>query len=184
MTRDEALHLVRDWVKNENLVRHMLAVEAAMRWYAQKFDQDKELWGIAGLLHDADWEKYPDEHPQKVLEHLKERGEHQDLIQAINAHGGKGAIEPTTLMDKALFACDELCGFVVAVARLRPTQLAGMEVSSVKKKLKDKGFAANVSREDIHHGAELLEIELDEHITNVIKALQPIADDIGVGGTS
>jgi len=176
MTKSEAQQLVQEWVKNENLINHMLCVEAAMRWYAHYFNQDEELWGLAGLIHDADWEKYPDEHPQKLLSYLREQNEDPDLIHAINAHGGKGAIEPSTLFDKALFACDEICGFVVAVARLRPNKLADLEVSSVKKKLKDKAFAANVKRADINHGAELLRVDLDQHIATVIGALKPLSE--------
>ncbi len=180
MTRQEAYDLVTEWVKNEHLIGHMVAVEAAMRFYAKKFGQDEELWGIAGLLHDADWEAHPEEHPQKILQHLRDINEHGDIIRAINAHGGKGATPPTELIDKALFACDELSGFVVAVARVRPDKLSGMEVSSVKKKLKTASFAAPVSREDINKGAEMLNIPLDEHIANVIAALQAVPDKVGL----
>jgi putative nucleotidyltransferase with HDIG domain len=180
MTRDEAYKIAREWVTNDNLLGHMLALEAVMRFYAEKYGEDVELWGMAGLLHDCDWEKYPEEHPQKILEHLKEIGAPAEVIQAINAHGGKGAIEPTSLMDKVLFASDELSGFVVAAARMRPTKLEGMEASSVVKKMKDKRFAANVSREDITHGAEMISIDLKEHINNVIGALLPISDKLGL----
>ncbi len=175
MNRDQALQLVTDWVKNQNLVNHMLCVEAAMRLYAQKYNEDVEVWGIAGLLHDGDWEKYPQEHPQQIIKRLKELGADERIIHAINAHGGKDVIVPETIMDKALFACDELCGFVVAVARMRPDKLNGMEASSVKRKLKDKAFAANVRREDIYHGAELLGVDLDQHIQAIIEAIQPLS---------
>ncbi len=183
MKRDDALQIVREWVANEALVRHMLAVEAAMRFYARKFGQDVDLWGVAGLLHDADWEKYPQEHPQKLLSHLKERDVHPHIIQAINAHGGKDATVPSTLMDKALFACDEISGFVVAVARMRPGKLEDLEASSVQKKLRDKSFASNVSRPDITKGAELLNIEMTEHVSNIITALRPIAGELGLSPT-
>lgn len=195
MRREEAFSLVESMVNNQNLINHMLCVEAAMRFYcrelkardykrvgypdeldARKFHQDEDLWGVTGLLHDADWEKYPTEHPQEVMRRLKEHGAHPDIVQAINAHGGKDAIEPITLMDKALFACDELSGFVVAVARMRPDKLIGMEPSSIKKKLKDKGFAAGVNRDDIARGVELLGIDLDTHISNIIEAISPLSE--------
>lgn len=180
MNRQQALELVKSLVDNQNLINHMLCVEAAMRFYARKFGQDEELWGAVGLLHDADWEKYPEEHPQEIMRILKEKDTDPKIIQAINAHGGKGAIEPITQMDKTLKACDELCGFVVAVARMRPDKMEGMQPSSIKKKLKDKGFAANVDREDIYHGAELIGIDLDQHIANVIAAIQPVAGQLGL----
>lgn len=178
MQRIEADQLVKDLVVNQNLINHMLCVEAAMRFYAIKMGGEEELWGLAGLLHDADWEKYPDEHPQHVIKLLREKQADPGIIQAINAHGGKGAIEPKALMDKVLFACDELCGFVVAVARIRPTKFAGMEAASIQKKLKDKGFAANVNRDDIYKGAELIGVELDVHISNIISALTPFESQL------
>lgn len=178
MKREEAIALVNNLVDNQNLINHMLCVEAAMRFYARKFGEDVDLWGITGLLHDADWEKYPEVHPQHVMSVLRERGAHPHIVQAINAHGGKDAIEPITLMDKALFACDELSGFVVAVARMRPDKFVGMETSSIKKKLKDKGFAAGVNRDDIAKGVELLGIDLDTHIANTIDAVSSLSDEL------
>lgn len=173
MDRVEAEALVRDLVSNENLINHMLCVEGAMRFYARLHNQDEELWGLAGLLHDADWERYPHEHPQHIMRTLREKGANNQIVQAINAHGGKDATQPRTLMDKVLFACDELSGFVVAVARMRPGKLRDLEQSSVVKKLKDKGFASNVSREDIYAGADLLRLALADHVTNIIAALRP-----------
>ena len=178
MQRKDALALVKDWVKNANLINHILAVEAAMRFYALARREDEEQWGLAGLLHDADWEKYPAEHPQVVLRWLKEKGADPALMQAINAHGGKDAIPPRSDLDKYLFACDELCGFVVAVARMRPGKLDDLQAASVKKKIKDKAFAANVSREDIIKGAELIGIDLDQHITHIIAALKPLSSQL------
>ncbi len=178
MQRDDVLKLVTNLVASENLINHMLCVEAAMRWYARKFGEDEEMWGLAGLAHDADWERYPHEHPQHIMRELGARGAHSSVIQAINAHGGKDAIAPIALMDKALFACDELCGFIVAVGRMRPGKLADLEASSIIKKMKDKGFAANVSREDIYNGAEMIELSLDEHITNIIVAIRPLQEVI------
>lgn len=178
MQREDILALVTNLVANENLINHMLCVEAAMRWYARQFDEDEEMWGLAGLAHDADWERYPHEHPQHIMRELKIRGAHPTVIQAINAHGGKDAIRPIALMDRALFACDELCGFIVAVGRMRPNKLTDLEASSVIKKMKDKGFAANVSREDINQGTAMIELPLDEHITNIITAIQPLQEVI------
>lgn len=178
MNRDQALTLLKDWVKNPSLRAHMLAVEAGMHFYARRFGEDEELWGLAGLLHDADWEKYPDEHPQQILDYLRQAQADRRLIQAINAHGGQGAIEPASLMDKTLFACDEASGFIIAVAKVRPDRLKGMTASSVKKKLKDKAFAAAVSRSDITGGAELLSLSLDDHLTNLIAALQPLEAEL------
>ena len=180
MTRAEAYQIISEWVTNDNLLGHMLAVEAVMAHYAAMFGEDIELWRVAGLLHDADWEKYPNEHPQKIIEHLKTLGVDPKIVQAINAHGGKGAIEPQSQLDKTLFACDEISGFIVAVARMRPTKFEGMEPISVIKKLKDKRFAANVSRGDIQRGAELLEAALPDHITHVITAITPLAPIIGL----
>lgn len=152
----------------------MVAVESGMRSYARRFGEDEELWGLAGLLHDADWEKYPDEHPQRILAYLREAEANPRLIQAIQAHGGQGACPPVSLMDKTLLACDEASGFILAVAKVRPDRLRGMTANSVKKKLKDKTFAAAVSRAEITCGAELLELKLDDHLTNLIAALQPL----------
>lgn len=178
LTREDALQILDDWVKNDALKYHMYTVEAVVRAYARKFGEDEEKWGLAALLHDADWEKYPDVHPQEIVSKLKEIGEDEEIIQAIASHGNNGEeygnrfTERTSLLDKVLFACDELTGFIVAVSKVRPEGFSGMNAKSIKKKLKNKAFAAQVSREDINQGAEELGIDLSEHILFVIKALQ------------
>ncbi len=180
-TRQEAFILLTEWTKSESLIKHMLAVEAAIRFYAQKFAEDEEKWAIAGLLHDFDYEKYPDlkDHPFKGVEVLKEKGYPQDIIEAILGHGNHTAVPRNSLMAKTLFAVDELCGFITACAYVRPDKLTGLEAKSVKKKLKDKSFAAKVSREDIAQGIIELGIAENEHIQNVITAMQKIAKELG-----
>jgi putative nucleotidyltransferase with HDIG domain len=186
MQRSEALALVREWTKNENLVNHMFAVEAAMRGYARKYGEDEEKWGLAGLLHDFDYERHPslEDHPRLGAPVLREKGAPEDVVYAILAHGMDAAAPPKqSLMDKALFAVDELAGFIIAVALVRPSKsLADVEVSSVKKKMKDKAFARAVKREDITEGAELLGVSLDEHIQTVLDAMKPIATQLGLAG--
>ena len=186
-TRDKALEILDEMIENENLKKHMYAVEAVVKAYAKKFNKDEKKWAIAALLHDADWEKHPKVHPSKIVEKLKEMNIDQAIIQAIASHGNNSEKYPTnkftkrkSLLDKTLYACDELSGFIVACALVRPTKLEGMKVSSVKKKLKDKSFAANVSRDEIYEGAEDLGIELDKHIEFVIKAMQGISDKLGL----
>src|SRR5688500_16072662 len=183
MSRDADLALVREYTKNENLVRHMLAVEVAMRAYARKFGEDEEKWGIVGLLHDFDYERWPDppNHPLQGAAILKERGYPDDVIYAIKSHADYLTDCPrVSRLDKALYACDELAGFITACAMVRPERLSGMQASSVKKKLKAKGFAASINRDDITRGAADLGVELDEHIQFVIDAMTPIADELGL----
>lgn len=183
-SREEALEILNDMVPNENLRKHMYCVEAVMRAYAQKFGEDEEKWGIAGLLHDADWEKHPDVHPKMIVEKLTEMGVDEDLVHAIAAHGNNSEqygerFEPReSLMDKAIFASDEISGFVVACSLVRPNGISDLKPKSVKKKLKDKGFAAQVSRDDIYDGAEELGVDLTEHIQFVIDAIKEIQDEI------
>lgn len=177
MKRERAVQILGQWVAKEFTRKHLLATEAVMRAYAVQFGQDPDHWGMAGLLHDADWDTFPEEHPGKVVALLKEEGE-PELAQAIASHGNNSEkfgnrFQPrTTLLDKALFACDEITGFVMAVAFVRPGKLDGMTPSSVKKKLKDKGFAAQVSREEIYQGAQELGVEFDAHLQTVITAMQ------------
>lgn len=188
MTRSEALALVREYTKNENLIKHMLAVEAAMRAYAKKFNADEESWGLAGLLHDFDYERYPNEehhptqgHPSVGVQILRERGVSEEICQAILGHASYTGVPRTSLMAKALFACDELTGLIVATALVRPGKsLAEVDLSAVKKKWKDKAFARGVNREEIAQGAQELGVPLDEHIDFVIKAMQGIAPLLGL----
>lgn len=180
MNRDEALKMLNELVENKNLAKHMLAVEACMRFYAEKFGEDEEKWAMAGLLHDADWEKYPTQHPQVILQMLRDRGVDPKIIDAINGHGGKNSIPRASNMAKALFACDEATGMVTATALMRPDKLADLEVDSVLKKMKDKSFAKGVRREDLIQGAAELGIPLEDHIKNVIQAMQSIRQELGL----
>jgi putative nucleotidyltransferase with HDIG domain len=182
MNRQTALTIVAEYVSNENLIRHMLAVEAAMRYYAEKLGQDQELWGITGLLHDFDWEIHPNlkEHPTAGVPILRERGVPEDIIQAILSHGVDTGVSRTTLMQKGLFACDEITGLIVAAALVRPSRsLDDLKVKSVKKKWKDKRFAAGANREEIAEAAEDFGIELWEHVGNVILAMRGIGPELG-----
>jgi predicted hydrolase (HD superfamily) len=185
MTRDEALALVHEYVKNENLVRHMLAVEACMRLYAEKSGEDAGTWGLLGLIHDFDWEVHPtlDEHPAKGVPILRERGVPEDLIQDILSHGVDTGVPRDTLRRKALFACDEITGLVTAVALVRPSRsLLDLQASSVKKKWKDKAFAAGTNRKEMEEAALDFGVELWEHVTNVITAMRQIAPELGLVG--
>lgn len=182
MTYNDALALMHEYTKNEALRRHMYAVESAMRAYAKKFGEDEEKWAIVGLLHDFDYEKYPEapDHPLKGSEILKEKGYSEGIRRAILGHANYSNVPRDTKMAQALYACDELCGFITACAVIRPNKILDLEVPSVKKKLKDKGFARNVSREDITGGAEEFGVPLDEHIKFVIDAMRGNAEQLGL----
>jgi len=182
MTRDQACSLLREYTKSESLIRHALAVEAAMAVYARKYGEDEEAWRLVGLLHDFDYERYPTvpDHPLKGSEALKEHGVPEEIRHAILGHASYTLVPRDTLMAKALYACDELCGFITAVSLVRPNRIMDLEASSVKKRMKDKAFARSVSREDITKGAEELGLDLTEHITFVIEALKGIADQLGL----
>lgn len=184
ITRDLALQIVREHVKNENLVRHMLAVEAAMAAYATKFGEDEEKYRITGLLHDFDWEIHPtlEEHPQKGAEILRSRGVDEEIIRAIQSHALHTGVTRDSTMEKALFAIDELTGLITTTALVRPSKkIADVEVSSIKKKWKDKGFAAGVNRSDVENGAQDLGVDLwTEHVPTVLSAMQSIATELGL----
>ncbi len=185
MERSEALAIVREFVKNENLVKHMFAVESAMRFYAEKLGEDVDLWGITGLLHDFDWEIHPtiEGHPVKGAPILRERGVPEVVVRAILCHADHTGIPRDTLMEKALYACDEITGLITAVALVRPSRsLMDLKVKSVKKKWKDKHFAAGANREEMERGAEEFGVELPEHISNVIEAMRGIAPELGLAG--
>ncbi len=176
--REKALVLINQYITSESLKKHCLAVEAAMRAYAKRYGQDEEEWGITGLLHDLDYERYPDEHPLKAAEILKQQGYPEGIIQAILGHNQpKTGAARKTLIAKALYAVDELCGFIVAISLVRPGGFDLMSPKSVKKKMKDKSFAAGVSREDIINGAKELNVDLDSHIQLVIRALQNLENE-------
>ena len=188
MTRAEALQLMQDHTQSPGLRQHMLAVEAAMRAYAQRYGEDADAWGLVGLLHDFDYERYPnpghlpdDEHPSWGARLLGERGLPDASRRAILGHASYTGVPRDTPMAKALFAVDELCGFLVACALVRPSKSLGdLEVSSVKKKLKDKAFARGVNRDEVRQGAEELGVPLDEHIAFVIGALRPVESTLGL----
>jgi putative nucleotidyltransferase with HDIG domain len=185
MTRDEALALVREYVKNEGLVKHMLSVEAAMRFYAAAFGEDVDAWGLPGLLHDFDWEIHPtlEQHPQAGAAILRERGVPEDAIQDILSHADHTGVPRDTRRRKALYACDEITGFITAVALVRPSHsLMDLEVSSVKKKWKDKAFAAGADREHIERATADFGVEQWEHVNNVILAMRGIASELGLVG--
>lgn len=182
MTRDEAWAILNEFTKSESLIKHSLAVEAAMRHYAGILGGDAAKWGVVGLLHDFDYERWPDppEHTRQGAGLLRQRGADEEIVGCILSHAEWNLDEypRDAPMRKALFAVDELAGFIIAVALMRPDRLEGMQASSVKKKLKQKSFAAAVSREDIARGAELLGLPLDEHINNCIAALQGIRSEL------
>jgi len=187
MTREEAWALLTEYTRGESLIRHALAVEAAMRAYARRFGADEEVWATVGLLHDFDYEKWPDpkDHPTRGAEILRARGVSEEVVTAILSHAEYLGIPRTTPLMKTLFAVDELCGFLTAAALIRPSKsILDLEASSVKKRMKDKAFARNVKREDIVTGAEGLGVPLDEHIQFVIEAMRAVADDLGLRGSA
>ena len=182
ITRERAWETLTRYTKSEALLRHALAVEASVRAYARKLGGDEELWGVTALLHDFDWEMHPtlDQHPQDGAPILREEGYPEEVVEGVLSHAQHLGLPRDTPLKKALFACDELSGFIHACGLVRPDGIATLEPKSVKKKLKQPSFAAGVSRDDVYEGAELLELDLDEHITNVIAALQPIAPELGL----
>jgi len=187
MNRESAWSLLCEYTQSENLRKHMLAVEACMRAYARKFGGDEETWGITGLLHDFDYEKYPtpQEHPFVGNKVLEERGYPEEVRRAILSHADYSGVKRETPMEKALFACDELAGFITATALVKPGKsLAEVEAKSVRKKMKDKAFARSVSRDDIVNGAAELGVDLDQHITFCIEAMKGIAGTLGLAGTA
>jgi putative nucleotidyltransferase with HDIG domain len=183
MDRTEALSLVREYVKNENLVRHMLAVESAMRFYAELWGEDAEIWGLTGLLHDFDWEIHPtlEQHPQDGAPILRSSGVDEVIVRAILSHADHTGVPRLSRMEKALLACDEITGLITAVALVRPSRsLLDLEVASVKKKWKDRAFAAGANREEIVRATEDFGVELWEHVGNVILAMRRIAPELGL----
>jgi predicted hydrolase (HD superfamily) len=182
MSYTEALNLMHEYTKSDALRKHMYSVEAAMRAYARKYTEDEETWAIVGVLHDFDYEIYPTipEHPLKGSEILKEKGYSEDIRNAILGHASFTNVPRESLMARVLYACDELCGFINAVAIIRPNKISDLEVSSVKKKLKDKAFAKNVNREDIVLGTKELDVPLEDHIKFVIEAMKANKKRLGL----
>ena len=186
MNRDSAWGLLTEFTLSENLRKHAMAVEVCMRAYARKFGEDEELWGAVGLIHDFDYEKYPnaEDHPYRGNEILAERGVEEPVRRAIMSHAEYTGVPRETLMAKTLFACDELAGLITAATLVKPSKsLAELDAKSVRKRMKDKAFARSVSREDIVKGAQELGVELDEHITFCIEAMKTIAPELGLAGT-
>jgi len=189
MNRDEALALMHEYTASDALRKHMYAVEGAMRACARKYGEDEEKWGVVGLLHDFDYERYPndahsptDEHPSHGVGVLRERGIEEDILAAIMGHASYTGVPRESSMAKSLFAVDELCGFLTACALVRPSRsLQDLTVKSVKKKLKDKAFARGVNRDEVRQGAEELGVPLEEHVQFVIESLRPIEQDLGLG---
>ena len=189
--RDEALALMHEYTASESLRAHMLSVEAAMRAYAARFGEDPERWGLTGLLHDFDYERFPnnahsatEEHPAEGVRILRERGYPEDMLEAILGHATYCAVPRVSKMAQALFAVDELTGLITASALVRPSKsVLDLDGRSVRKKMKDKGFARGVSREDVVQGASELGVDLDEHIQFVIEAMRPVADSVGLKGS-
>jgi predicted hydrolase (HD superfamily) len=181
MNREQALNILYEYTETESLRKHAYAVEAAMRSYAKKYNEDEDLWGAVGLIHDFDYEKYPEEHPMKGSEILAEKGISEEIRTAILGHAEFTGVNRDTLLAKVLYAVDELCGFIIAVTLVRPTKsVSEVSVKSVKKKMKDNRFAAKVNRDEIRRGAEELQVEFDEHVNYVIQALSPVANELGV----
>jgi len=183
-TREEAWELFCEWTESESLRKHVLGVEAAMRAYARKYDADEELWAATGILHDLDYERYPDldtGHPRMALELFEEKGYPRELIDAVAGHAERLRVPRETRIAKALFAVDELSGFIAACALVRPTGIEGMKPKSVKKKLGQPSFAAAVDREEVRRGAEELGVDFDEHLAFVIAAMGERADELGLG---
>jgi putative nucleotidyltransferase with HDIG domain len=188
ISRDEAWSLLAEWVQSESLRRHCLAVEAAMVAYAERDGEDAELWGVTGLLHDADYERFPDMddaekgHPRTIMAELERRDAPPEMVRAIAAHAEYLGVAPESPMERTLVAVDELCGFLVACAYVRPEGIHGLTPKSVKKKLRQPSFAAAVSREDVRGGAEQLGTDFDAHVAFVISALEARADELQLHG--
>ena len=183
-SRDDALQLLAQWVDNDALRKHMRSVEAAVRFYARRFGEDEERWGLAGLLHDLDWEKYPDQHPLRGVDELRARGYPEDVLHAILAHRSDfTGVAPESSLDRTLLACDELTGLITAVALVRPSKaIKDVSVKSIKNKWKDKAFAAGAKRDEIEQGAQEFGVELWEHAGHVLAAMQANAAELGLEG--
>lgn len=179
ITRTQARELLASLTQSQSLLRHMRTIELVMEAYAEKLGEDKEEWAIAGLLHDADYEAFPEKHPQVIVQKMRDMGE-EKIAHAISAHYTKWNVSYDTLLDKALLACDELTGFIVACAQVRPEGITTLETKSVVKKLKDKGFAAKVERDEVYKGAELFGVELTAHIGFIIDVLRKNREELAI----
>ena len=187
LSREEAWSLVAEWIESESLRRHVLSVEAAMRAYARKFGEDEELWGLTGLLHDLDYERYPDletGHPRKALEELERLDYPPELVRAVASHADFLGVSRDSQMEKALYAVDELTGFIAAIAYVRPEGIRGMTPKSVKKKMKTAAFAAAVDRDELRESAAALGVDFDDHVAFVIAALEERAGELELDGSA
>ncbi len=182
--RSDALALLDRWVESDALKKHMLAVEAAVRRYAREMGEDEDLWGLAGLLHDLDWERHPEEHPHEAVKRLTELGYPEEVVRAVLTHGypDRTDVAPESPLERVLYACDELSGLVVACSLVRPNGIDDLKPKSVAKKLKDKAFARGVHRDAVHLGVELIGLPRAEHIQNVIDGLRDVADALEIRG--
>jgi predicted hydrolase (HD superfamily) len=183
ITHDQALQQLQAWTKNPSLLTHARSVEIVMRVAATKHGGNPDVWAVTGLLHDADYDQWPEDHPKRIVDWLREQGE-EEIAYAVSFHQTAWGLPPKTMMDKCLLACDELTGFVIACCLVRPDGITTLEPKSVKKKLKDKAFAAKVDREIIKNSVELLAVDMDSHIQFVIDALKPHAQELGIAGKS
>ena len=186
MNRDEAWQLLTEYTKSDSLLKHAMAVEAAVRGYARRFGEDEEAWGLVGLLHDFDYERWPslDDHPFRGCEILREKGYPEWVTRAILSHADYSGVSRESRLEKTLWACDEMAGFITAAALVRPSKsVLDLEAASVVKRMKDKAFARAVKREDLRGGAEILGLPLDEHIANVIGFMRERADALGLRGS-
>lgn len=179
MTLSEARELLQSMTQSTSLLRHMRSIELVMAAYAEKFGEPVDEWAVAGLLHDADYEAFPDKHPAIIVDKLRASGE-EKIAHAISAHYTKWDVPYTSLLDKALLACDELTGFIIACCQVRPDGISSLEVKSVVKKLKDKSFAAKVERDEVHKGVELLGVDLSEHISFISEVLRKHKEELGI----
>ena len=181
MNREEALSLMHEYTPSDALRKHMYAVEAAMRAYARKQGEDEESWGVVGLLHDFDYERYPETHPVRGAEELRRLGYPDEVVEAVLGHGDHTGVPRTTLLARTVYACDEMTGFVIAVAYVRPNRsLDEVDVRSVAKKLRDKGFARQVARDQLEKGAVELGVPFDEHVMNVVEGLKTVRAELGL----
>jgi len=180
MTREDAQNLLTHYTKGDSLLRHARSIELVMEAYANKLGEDPEEWAVTGMLHDADYEAHPDQHPNIIVGVLREKGE-EKIAHAISAHYTKWGVSYDTLLDKALIACDELTGFIIACCHVRPEGVETLTAKSVKKKLKQASFAAKVDREEVYKGIELFEVDLDEHINFIISVLKENKDELQIG---
>lgn len=183
-SREEAWALVSEWTPNPNLRKHMLAVEAAMRSYARRFGEDEDLWGLVGLLHDFDYERFPSQdagHPIKGVEHIRDLGYSEEICRAILSHADYSGVPRTSRMELALHACDDLSGFIIAVALVRPGRsLEGVDAAAVRRKMKDKAFARAVNRDEMVHAAEALGVPFEDHVAHTVEAMRGVASELGL----